>query len=86
VYIDDIMLRTQRLASGSHLLVSRGILPIFLVCLMQGGLYLGLRGLGGYSRAEGIMAVAVTFFAVMSGLTIVGIWFRGPGMQLFWPG
>jgi len=86
VYIDDIMLRTQSLTNGSHLLVSRGILPIFLVCLMQGGLYLGLRGLGGYSRAEGIMAVAVTFFAVMSGLTIVGIWFRGPGMQLFWPG
>ncbi len=85
VWLDDKLLQSQSIGTAGSLLMFRGVLPVFLVCLMQGGLYIGLRRLGLYSRAECVMAVVITIFAIISGLTIVGIWFRGSGMQLVWP-
>ncbi len=82
---DEILLRSQSISNATNLFVFRGILPLFIVLLLQIGLYFSLRRMAGYTRAEATMAVVVTQLAIIVGLTVIGIWFRGAGMKLVWP-
>ncbi len=82
---DEILLRSQTINGATNLFVFRGILPLFSVLLLQIGLYFSLRRLVSYTRAEATMAVVVTQLAIIVGLTVIGIWFRGAGMKLVWP-
>ena len=84
VCADEILLRSQSLVGARHLFIFRGIVPVLTVFLGMVGLYIGLKKLAGYTRAECLMAVVVAHLAIISGLTIIGIWFRGPGMKLVW--
>ena len=84
VCADEIVLHSQSLAGARNLFIFRGVLPVFTVFLGMVGLYIGLKRLVGYTRAECLMAVVVAHLAIISGLTIIGIWFRGAGMKLVW--
>jgi hypothetical protein len=42
-------------------------------------------GLFGANSSEVVQALFVLFFVVLLGLTVVGVWFRGPSMALSWP-
>lgn len=84
VCADDILLRSQSLAGTRNLFIFRGVLPVFTVFLGMVGLYTGLKKLAGYTRAECLMAVVIAHLAIISGLSIIGIWFRGAGMKLVW--
>ena len=84
VCADEFLLRSQSLVGARNLFIFRGVLPFFTVFLGMVGLYIGLKRLPGYTRAECLMAVVVAHLAIISGLTIIGIWFRGAGMKLVW--
>jgi quinol-cytochrome oxidoreductase complex cytochrome b subunit len=67
-------------------IVSNGLIPFVLCLLVLAGFYGFIKKKYGASKQEMIQAVfvfALTSFVV---LTIIGIWFRGPGMKLMWPG
>lgn len=62
----------------------RGLVPLLVACLSLSSLYLLLRKRG-YSRPESLMAVVLWTLAGIGALTVIGIWLRGPGMQLALP-
>jgi hypothetical protein len=77
----DESLRTSG-AAGPPGLVGRGLLPLSLLLLACVGYGLLLRFTFRASRTEllqSMFTLLVTAFAV---LTLVGVWFRGSGMQL----
>ncbi len=84
VGLDEIVLRTgSGLTEGTNIFF-RGYLPVaFYLLIIVCGYQLLVRKWK-FSRAEGVMAAVVLSCAVLVALTITGIWFRGPGMQLSW--
>jgi quinol-cytochrome oxidoreductase complex cytochrome b subunit len=73
-------------AAGAPGLIGRGLLPLSLLLLACVGYGLLLRYTFRASRTEllqSMFTLLVTAFAV---LTLVGVWFRGSGMQLGWGG
>jgi len=85
VVLDEKLLRTGTNGGDMADMASRGYLPVIgTVLVLVGGYEIGFRRCK-YSRAESVMAGMLLGWAVLFTLTVVGIWFRGPGMQLIWP-
>lgn len=62
-----------------------GLVPFLLMVLVvAGGAWIARRRLGA-SHNEIIQAVVVGLAVGFAVLTLVGAWFRGPGMRLMWP-
>ncbi|WP_167495702.1 cytochrome b N-terminal domain-containing protein [Desulfosediminicola ganghwensis] len=66
-------------------LVSRGWFSLVLLGVGLGAGFLLLTRKKHYLKGEVILAAWMAVFAWMVTLTITGIWFRGPGMQLLFP-
>jgi len=82
VGVDDYLLRQVLGASGGSSLVFRGVLPfVFSIILLVLG-YRILRRKFNKTRAEAVMAGVAFHLSLVFSLTVIGIWFRGPGMQL----
>ena len=83
IVLDEKLLRTGQ-GEGVADSITRGyLLLIIFICILTGGYQFIVRKLK-FSRAEAVMAGVILCFAVLVALTITGIWFRGPGMQLTW--
>jgi len=73
-------------SAGAPGIVGRGLLPLATIFIGCAGYVLALKRIFVASRAEilqALFALAVTAFVT---LTVIGVWFRGPGMQLTWAG
>jgi hypothetical protein len=82
VLLDEYVLNSGR--SGPSSLVMNGLVP-FGALLTLAGLYLfALRKAFAADRNELIQALATLLFSGFVVLTLVGTWFRGPGMKLMW--
>jgi quinol-cytochrome oxidoreductase complex cytochrome b subunit len=66
-------------------LVSNGLVPLALVLLLLIGFYDGMKKLFAATRCETIQATYILLLTAFVILTVIGIWFRGPGMALIWP-
>jgi len=72
--------------AGAPGILGRGLLPLAIIGIGCAGYFVTLRRIFGASRADilqALFAMAVTTFLT---LTAIGVWFRGPGMQLIWAG
>ena len=71
---------------GSPNMISSGLVPfaIMLTCCI--GFYVFMKKKFGASNNEAIQALFILLTTAFVVLTIIGIWFRGTGMQLIWPG
>jgi quinol-cytochrome oxidoreductase complex cytochrome b subunit len=65
--------------------ITRGVLPIVGLVLLYCTGYLIFTRRFKFTQAETVMAGFVFSITTMICLTIIGIWFRGPGMQLIFP-
>ena len=65
-------------------MISRGVIPTVSFFAGSVIVYQLLVRKFKFTRAEMIMAGMIICCAVLFGLTIIGLWFRGPGMQLTW--
>jgi quinol-cytochrome oxidoreductase complex cytochrome b subunit len=84
VLFDENVLRKANDIPHAVDIVNRGYLPVGLYVLAMVCFYqILLRGFK-FSRAESLMGAIVFSSAVLVTLTVVGIWLRGPGMQLIW--
>jgi quinol-cytochrome oxidoreductase complex cytochrome b subunit len=82
IILDDLLFRTGLKDTGLSDIASRGWIPLFtFIALLIGGYQVLVRKLR-FSRAEAVMAGMTLCCAALIALTIVGIWLRGPGMQL----
>lgn len=82
IVLDEILIRTGESGSGMADIISRGYVPLCIVVLGLVSCYQLLVRKFKLSRAEVVMAATILCCAGLVALTITGIWFRGPGMQL----
>ena len=66
-------------------LISNGLVPLTILLLGLIGVYDGLKKRFKASNCETIQATFVLLLVAFIALTVIGIWFRGPGMALMWP-
>jgi quinol-cytochrome oxidoreductase complex cytochrome b subunit len=84
VLLDDFVLSANTSAPAN--VISNGLAPFLAVSLICIAWWIWVRKVFSASRNEAVQAMftlLVTSFVV---LTLIGIWFRGPGMQLTWAG
>ena len=66
--------------------VSNGLLPFIIDAAVLAGLYALARKKYGASKQEMVQALFIFAMTSFVFLTIIGIFFRGTGMKLLWPG
>jgi len=76
-------------ASGSELpgppdMISSGLLPFAIIISLCAGFYLLVKKLFNASNNEAVQALFTLLITAFVVLTVIGIWFRGTGMQLMW--
>jgi quinol-cytochrome oxidoreductase complex cytochrome b subunit len=84
VIADDLLVNSSG-GAVEYGWLSRGFMPLAATIVL---FYLGWLALvkkSGFSRSEAIMGVVMAITGIGVGLTVVGIWFRGPGMTLIFP-
>jgi quinol-cytochrome oxidoreductase complex cytochrome b subunit len=82
VVVDEFLLQPN---AGLPSPVWRGLVPVgCLIAAIAGFRWLLARRFS-TNRAETVQALFVLIFASLVVLTIIGVWFRGPGMALVWP-
>lgn len=80
-----VILRAGAASSGAASLVTRGLLPSLAVLGGAAATFLLARRRLGANRLEATQAVFVLLATAFALLTVVGVFFRGPGMRLTWP-
>jgi len=80
VVVDELRSAPADLASGAGGLVAPSVVALLVV-----GFVVGLRTARGVPREETVQAVVVLLLVMLAVLTVVGVWFRGPGMALVAP-
>ena len=83
VLLDD--LAANMIGSPATGIFTRGILPLVSILVLYCLGYYTLTTKFRYTRGETVMAGFIFMVTAMICLTIIGIWFRGPGMQLVLP-
>ncbi|MEJ2056836.1 MAG: cytochrome b N-terminal domain-containing protein [Desulfofustis sp.] len=81
VSIDELALTSGSGVQSTTPWISRGIAPLVVLVSIYALIIWLLRALH-FKRSETIMALVLISFGIACGLTVVGIWFRGPGMTL----
>jgi quinol-cytochrome oxidoreductase complex cytochrome b subunit len=66
--------------------ISNGLLPAALVLASIIGFYWWIKKKFSATNNEAVQAVFVLLLAAFLILTVTGVWFRGKGMKLTWPG
>jgi len=85
VILDHLTAGGSASLAGRAAPITRGLLPVgALVGACVAGFRL-LRARAGATRLEATQALFVFLAAGFVVLTLIGIWFRGPGMALVWP-
>lgn len=65
--------------------LSTGLLPFSIVLGVISGFYVVLKKRYDATKSETVQATFVLLAAAFVVLTVIGVWFRGPGMKLAWP-
>jgi hypothetical protein len=65
--------------------ISNGLVPLALLLLGLIGFYDTLKKRYAATHCETIQAMFILLLVGFIMLTLIGIWFRGPGMALMWP-
>jgi len=86
ILIDEFVLVSTASSNGIPSVISNGLLPFLLLLTGCAGFYLLMKKKFAAALNEAIQAVFVLLVTVFVILTVTGIWFRGEGMQLIWPG
>ncbi len=81
IIVDETVFKNGGSAQALRPWINRGVVPLLVLILFCGALYRFLR-MRNYQRSAGLMALLLLNFGMVCGLTIIGIWFRGPGMAL----
>lgn len=84
VLLDDFVLSAATAAPPT--VVRNGLLPFLAVAGFCAGFYALVKRSFGANRNEAVQALFTLLMASFVTLTLIGTWFRGPGMQLTWAG
>ncbi|MEE4218395.1 MAG: cytochrome b N-terminal domain-containing protein [Xanthomonadales bacterium] len=84
VLLDDLVLSVNTPSPPN--LVRNGLLPFLAMLAIGTGVYALARRRLAASKNEAVQAVFTLVMVSFITLTVIGIWFRGAGMQLMWAG
>ena len=70
--------------AGPADMINNGLLPFSIVLAVCSGFYVLLKKSFAASNNEAIQALFTFLMIAFVVLTMIGVWFRGPGMQLMW--
>ena len=84
VLLDEFVINTQ--LTGAANIFSNGLLPFVIVLIVSGGFYWLIKKAFTATNNEAMQALFTLLTTAFVVLTLIGIWFRGAGMQLMWAG
>jgi quinol-cytochrome oxidoreductase complex cytochrome b subunit len=82
VLLDEYVLVSE--SAGPPGIMANGVLPFGIVTGIAAGFYMAVRQRFRATNNEAIQALFTLLATAFVVLTLVGIWLRGPGMQLTW--
>jgi quinol-cytochrome oxidoreductase complex cytochrome b subunit len=82
IVVDEFLLQP---GAGLPSLIWRGFVPLALGAAAVLSFRAVLVRSFGASKSEVVQAMFILCFVVLVVLTVIGVWFRGPGMALVWP-
>ena len=85
IVLDEYLLNFGAWMPGVPSVISIGLFPLGILLFLCWGFYQLLKRRYSSNRNESIQMIFVFFLTVFVLLTIIGIAFRGPGMNLVWP-
>jgi hypothetical protein len=85
VLIDEYIIDFAGWLPSLPTLISNGIVPLAIVLLLLFAFYDTMKKSFRASNCETIQATFILLLVAFVVLTVVGVWFRGPGMALMWP-
>jgi len=85
IIVDDLVASSAILTSTAQPLISRGLIPSAILAAAVVSFYAIVRRRFSATRSEAIQAIFVLVVVAIIILTIVGVWFRGLGMELVMP-
>jgi hypothetical protein len=85
VVMDEIVLDWSKWLPGWPSFISNGIVPLAMVLLVLVGLDEIVHRVFRAEFEERILFLFVFLLTALLVLTVIGIFFRGPGMALYWP-
>ncbi len=86
VVLSETVLDFQTWLPGMPPEIHTGLIPLAFVMTAIVGFYLLMKRRFAATRAEAIQTIFVFLFTAFIVLTVIGVWFRGAGMKLVWPG
>ena len=84
VLLDELVFKTGR--TGPPNMISNGLVPFAIILAICAGFFLLIKKAFTATSNETIQALFTLLTTAFVVLTIIGIWFRGSGMQLMWAG
>lgn len=85
IFLNDVILNWTELLPSWPPILSNGLLPFLLLIVLLWGFDIFNHRYLKSKTEERILAVFTLLFTGFVILTIIGVFFRGPGMELFWP-
>ncbi len=85
VFLDDRLIHTAGSQQGGGDIWFRGIIPLLLFTFFLFVVHQVLLRRGKMSHPQVVLVLAGIVTGIILSLTAIGIWFRGPGMQLVLP-
>ncbi|UCF30706.1 MAG: cytochrome b N-terminal domain-containing protein [bacterium] len=86
VILDEYLIDLQKWLPGLPPEISNGLVPFVMLLAVVTGYYFYLKRKYESTKAEITQAVFIFLLTSFIVLTIIGVWFRGEGMKLVWPG
>ena len=84
VLLDDFVLSANTATPAT--IVMNGLVPFLATALFCGAWWVLVRKVFSANRNEAVQSLFTLLVTAFVVLTLIGIWFRGPGMQLTWAG
>lgn len=82
VLVDEFVIRTNQ--AGPASIMRNGLLPFSIMLIGCAGFYFLVKKVFTANNNEAIQALFTLLITAFVVLTIIGVWFRGTGMQLMW--
>ncbi len=85
IMLDEFVIKAGNLSSAAQPLIWQGLLPTIILAAAVAGFYMALRRRFSASNNEAIQSVFILLVAAFVVMMVVGVWFRGSGMELVLP-
>ncbi len=84
IVLSEYVINISKIVPGVPPVVINGVIPAVLTVVFLFGFYQVMKQKFAATAEEGVQAVFIFLLVCFVVLTITGVWFRGPGMELVW--